>query len=329
MSFFFERDAKLYVSNVTSGWSSANTDKVPLKADFAFSSETVLSSYGRSTLKENESRAVQHYSARQPLINFNFSTYVNPVQLTNVESTDRYLWEALGTYTPGATFAEVDFTSTNVAKSKELTLWVEFSDTVYRLNNCVVTTAEVVGKINDLTHIVWTGKASSITNVGKVSIASSELTFNTYIKNKLSTIDLILDSITYDIPITNYNITIRNNIAHIYRKKIGKIEEVTGHYTGTRTIDGDISAYLKIGSNKSVELFDKLRQISANLEENKASLTIHAGNTADTHSDFIMPNTVLEIPSQQFTDLITLRIPFFALESQKSVADELTVRYYI
>jgi len=42
-----------------------------------------------------------------------------------------------------------------------------------------------------------------------------------------------------------------------------------------------------------------------------------------------MPNTILDIPRQQFTDLVTLRVPYSALESTKSAADELTVRYYI
>jgi hypothetical protein len=329
MSFFFERTAELYVSNVTSGWNSGNTDKIPLKAGFSFDSEQILSSFSRNTIKENESRAVSKYSARQPLVNFNFSTYMNPVTGVNISSTDRYLWEGLGTYIAGPTYSQISFTSTNVKISKELTIWVKFKDTVYRLDRCVIVSAEIVGKINDLAHIVWTGRAHSITNVGNISIANTELTFDTYIKNKLSTIDLTISPTTYDIPITDYSIIIKNNISHIYRARIGDIQRITGHYTDTRMIDGDFSAYLKYDVNKSAVLLDHLRNMADDLENNLASFTIHTGKTTEAHVDFIMPNTILEVPSQQFTDLVTLRVPFSALESQKGAADELTVRYYI
>lgn len=329
MSFFFERNAELYVSNVTSGWTSGNTDKIPIVSGFAFTTEDTLSTVSRNTVDDNQSRSVGKYSSKEPLVDFNFSTYINPVQTANIESTDRYLWQALGTYTPGLSFAEIDFTSSNVRSAKELTLWIRFPETTYRLNNCVILSAEIIGNINELARIVWSGKARSIDNLGAVTVAHTELTYDTYIKNKLSTIDLTIFGAAYTVPITNYSLNIRNDVFHVYRGKIGDIQRITGQYTGNRSISGNFSAYLKVGTNKSMELLDDLRGVVNNLDENLASFTIHTGNTADTHVDFIMPNTILEIPNQQFTDLVILQVPYFALESQKGAADELTVRYYL
>lgn len=330
MSFIFERNAELYVSNVLSEWNSGNTDKIPLKAGFSFNSEQVLSTYSRNTIKATDSRSVSKYSAKESLIDFNFSTYLNPVQLANIESTDRYLWTALGTYTPGATYSQVSFTSSNTALAKEITIWVKFlNKTVYRLNQCVITSAEIVGSMNELTHVVWSGKARSIEDIGNISVASTSLTIENYIINKLSTINLSIDAATYDIPITNYSINIRNDVLYVYRGKIGKIQEVTGQYTSDRGIEGDFNAYLKIGTDKSGELLNDLRSVAGDLENNTANFTIYTGNLNNTHARFIMPNTILDIPSQQFTDLVTLRVPYSALESSKGAADELTVRYYL
>lgn len=330
MSFIFERNAELYVSNSLSSWNAGNTDKIPLKAGFSFNSESVLNSYYRNSIKETASRAVEQYSEKEPLITFNFSTYLNPVQSTNVESTDRYLWQALGIYTPGAIFSQVTFTNTNVSASNEITLWVKFpNQTTYRLNNCVITAAEVSGNINELAYITWTGRARSLEDIGDTTVLFSELAYTDYIRNKLSTIELTLDSVVYNVPITNYDLTISNEVFYSYRQKIGQVSQINGQYTGKRTIDGSISAYLRFGANTSATLMEAIKGLSTDLENNLASFTIHTGDINYTHASFIMPNTIFDIPNQQFNDVVTIRLDYSALESQKGAADELTVRYYI
>jgi len=331
MSFFFERNADLYVSDVLSGWNSGNTDKIPLKSGFSFNSEAVLSQVQRNTIKETDSRSLTKYSSKEGLVNFNFSTYINTSQpSTNVEGVDRYLWKALGNYTPGVSFAEIDFTSTNTANAQEITIWVKFpGKTTYRFNQCVITSADVIGTINDLTHISWSGIARSVTNLGDVTINHSELAYDKYTFNKLSTVSMVLNSITYDLPITNYSLNLKNDVFFVYRGKIGQIQTITGQYTGSREISGFVTAYLKTGTNKSMELFEALRSVSNDLENNSANFTIYSGDSSNTHAEFIMPNTVFEVPSNEFNDLITIRIPFFASESSKGLADELTIRYYM
>jgi hypothetical protein len=330
MSFFFERNAELYVSNVTSGWNAGNTDKIPLKQGFSYSIDPVVSSILRENLKGNQSRAPTYFSEKEPLVKFEFSTYINPTD--DFSCSERYLWQALCDTTgfnAGSPNLEIDFTNTNTVSSREITLWVAFNNgNIYRLDNCVVESASIEGDIKDIGAISWAGTSRSIVNLGLTSSNRPLHTiqnFDNCIINKFSTTSLTYGS-TYNLPLIDFNIDIRNNVNYVYRTILGDVSKITGHYTTGREITGDISAYLRIGDVSSI--FDKLNTDKLFFENNTADLTVNLGHSSNTHIRLLMPNVVLEIPEQEFTDLVTLRIPFKATESTIGAADELTIQYY-
>lgn len=330
MSFFLERSAQLYVSNVTSGWSSLNTDKIPLKQGFSYSIDKVVSSYLRENLDASKSRSPIYFSDKEPLVKFNFSTYINPTAV--VSCSERYLWQGLSDTTgfiPGVSYLEIDFTNTNTGSSKQLTLWVAFENGhIYRLDNCIIEAAEIEGDIKSIGAINWTGTAQTITDLGLSSSNTPVHTiqnFDNCIINKLSTMDLTFNSTVYTIPLIDSNLRINNNINYVFRGKLGQISQLVGHYTTSREILGDFSGYLKIGS---AGLLQDIYNLSSSLEDNKAQLTIYMGHSSNSHVRFIMPNVVLDIAEQEFTDSATIRIPFKAAESTNGTGDELTIRYY-
>lgn len=330
MSFILERNAQLYVSNVTSGWSSANTDRILLKQGFSYEVDKVVASYIREGIQSDISRVPKHFSEKEPLVKFSFSTYINPI--AGVSCSERYLWQGLSDtsgFTPGASYLEIDFTNTNTATSKLLTIWVAFENgNVYRLENCVIESATIDGDIKAIAAIEWSGTATSITNLGLASgntPAHTSQPFDNCVINKFSTLDLTFNSTPYTIPLIDVNIDIKNNINYVYRNKLGEIASIVGHYTSSREVMGDFSGYLKLASDL---LLTDIRNLAASLEDNTAQVTIYLGHSSNAHVRFIMPNAVLDIAEYEFTDSATIRIPFKAAESTNGAGDDLTIRYY-
>lgn len=328
MSFFLERNAELYVSSVTSGWNSGNTDKIPLKAGFSYNAESVNSSVLRNSIKENRGLVGTTYSSKESIISFNFSTYITP---TDSGCAERTLWQALSQTVDRYSYLEVNLLNTNTASAKEFTIWVSYQNgNTYRFDNCVITSVDIDGGINNLGSITWTGRARAITNLGNVTPAHATQTLSNYVLNKLSTINITLPSPynSYTIPLIDSSVTISNDINFIYRTKIGDITRISGQEIVRRTVAGDFSGYLRANPKHSAELLDDLMQLSENLENVPANIVLNIGHVNSNHIEINIPKAVLDLPQYSFNDVISLRVPFVANENVKGSSDELSIKYY-
>ena len=131
---------------------------------------------------------------------------------------------------------------------------------------------------------------------------------------------------SFDIPITSANITIANNIQMITKNELGKINRVTGHQLGQRSITGTYSAYLC----DDVHLLRGLAKdnidgyTSTSNAENlniplypysfDGVLTLGGAEGGDNTVTFQTPVTGINLPSIETEDVFSTNIPFTALD---------------
>jgi hypothetical protein len=323
MAVFLKRDTNIYISKDPNASADA-TNTVQLKVrDFSYSKDSRLDAVGRNTLDPTQTRTLAPYISAISPVRFTFVTYVLPLVDTNVTSPEEYLWVSLmgvDSLTSNSTSSTIDFANGNVATLRNLTLWFDQpnqSEGNYRLDNAVVDSAEISFDINSIAQIRWSGQALNITEDNTPPASTDRTTANNFLKNKLSTIALTMNSVGYILALTGGNINFSNNTIFYGRNILGKTTVPVGHYTGNRRISGSLAFYMKTGTNETVDLFNAINtNIATDTYESThlANITINVGGSIDPSLQLNIPQTLLQIPRQVFTDVISLDIRFVAKE---------------
>lgn len=216
---------------------------------------------------------------------------------------------------------------------------------LYAVDNCALESVAIDFSLANIATAVWTGKATALrllnsgTNVVAVTYAtptSSAVFSNTtgtavatgtaaakntlanYITNKLSTMSLVsgingTSGTTYSIALTGGNITYANNLTYVTPAILGIVNAPVQYFTGTRSITGNVTAYLKAGTGitGSAQLLSDI--LTANAAETKFALQIEVGGAANaTRVEFDMNGCLLQVPSIATGDPMTTTINFTA-----------------
>lgn len=276
----------------------------------------------------------------------------------------------------------IDFTDSNTNELLQLSfifnLGTAAAPTWYHIVGGVVNTAEIDFGIEDIASISWTGFGTSVVEVtDSADLASlAAMLVNTNgdwqdsafpdgtdgylaaptgtqacIRNKLSTVSLVgasgqvgIGGNTYTLALTGGSLTINNNITFLTPEALGAVNLPCGHFTGTRAIGGEMTAYLKTGgSNDTGDLLNDLLTYSndaaAGANPTQFALDIYVGGIAPV-SPFdtpvvalTLPAAHLVIPTINIEDVVAVSIPFTGLPYTGTVPDpdatnELTVAYY-
>ena len=269
------------------------------------------------------------------------------------------------TYTPGGTVTRVAGTHMDIGfgNSNVLTLGTfdlvfvlggarqpdanyenDGETTIYRINNCSINEVGITFDLDGIATLSWSGMGARV----REEIAAFDATAairravdssNTFIRNKLTSVSLVrLDdgsNKAYSITITGGSITLSNNLNYLTPEVLGRVNIPLGHTTGARTVGGSITAYLDNKTNGTMDLFEDL-STSTNKINNSFALDIYVGGKAGATDapvgpgiQFKFPNVQLEIPSHAMDDVIGVEIPFSALPSSISAADEVSAVRYV
>ena len=326
-AFLFKRDTNIYISKAdNASANSTNTVDITVK-DFSFNQRSSMEVVGRQTFDATENRGVDpHISAVSP-ISFSFVTYINPLVDTNVTSPEEYLWVSLmgsDSLTSNPTSSTIDFANGNVKELQNLTLWFDrpnHTEGNYRLDNAVVDSADISFGLNDIAEIRWSGRALAITEDSTPPTSTDRTGESACLKNKLSTILLNVNSINYNMALIGGGIRINNNNTFYGRGELGKTTVPTGHYTGKRSISGSLNFYLKVGTDTSVDLFNELLNNAASTTFEStylANITVNIGGATAPNIQVNVPQALLDIGQQGFSEVITVDIPFTAKEESGS-----------
>lgn len=246
-------------------------------------------------------------------------------------------------------------------------LIVVFDDLAYALDNCALDTATIDFGIDAIAAIQWAGKGSLIRQLtltagvatnneviftgGDVTTtptnpADKALAKNTaakFITNKLTVLqvnDAINSQATtsdYSVPITGGSITMSNNLTYLTPANLGVVNLPITYFTGTRSITGTLTAYLRSGTSATGGLLKGLIDSAATEINPSYAINIQMGGTSGTHVDVGLPAAMLQIPTVNTEQVISTTLTFtgqghsgatgseiFNIDS----SNEVTVKYY-
>jgi hypothetical protein len=241
-------------------------------------------------------------------------------------------------------------------------LIIVFDDLAYALDNCALDTATIDFGIDAIAAIQWAGKGSLIRQLtltagaasgGEVLFSGADVTTtpgnpadkalakNTlakFITNKLTVLQ-VNDDINdftgsdYSVPITGGSITMSNNLTYLTPANLGVVNLPITYFTGTRSITGTLTAYLRSGTTNTGGLLQGLLANASSEINPSYAINIQMGGTSGTHVDVGLPAAMLQIPTVNTEQVISTTLTFTGQGSQGTAFDidqsnEVTVKYY-
>jgi hypothetical protein len=251
-------------------------------------------------------------------------------------------------------------------------LIIVFDNVTFLIHNCAIESVSVDFGIDAIATAAWTGRgtliekmSTSVTfgadtvvpgastsgtgafSAGLTGGFRKKYTTSRYIANKLSQLSLkriggVFDQgsndVTYSIPITGGNITIANNLTYLTPATVGVVNQPFEYFTGTRTVTGNITAYLRSGSNETATLISDFATQMVKDDENQFELLLGLGGSVTTEIAnkvvFSCPRTMLQVPSISTDQIVSTTINFMPQSASSAGvynlddANEVSITYY-
>jgi hypothetical protein len=343
------------------GCTTVNTHELQVLEGFSFSQNTTTDTITITEAGAAPLRGQRAFNTALQPVDFSMTTYIRPRFIEagvndTITAEESVLWNALmgaGAIGSGGAWVETasatpttvctfSNANSNVHQLQKFALIINFDSVQYTIVNAALDTATIDFGLDAISSVQWAGKGTSITQSETVT-SFTYLAKNTtakYIANKLSVLTLF-DGIaqstgtSYNIPITGGNITISNNLTYLTPANLGVVNLPVTYFTGTRSISGSLTAYLRTGAvdNYSGELLAGLLATAATASETKYTMTVKLGGANANRVELYLPATMLAIPTVATDQVITTTINFTAQgysAGNYSVEDanEMTVKYY-
>ena len=336
MAVFLKRNTNIYISTAAQGSANAsNTAQLNVK-DFSFNQSANIVEVGRETIDPDQERTLKPYIDRINPVDFSFTTYILPMLQGTVTSPEENLWISLigstSAISSNASSSVLDFSQGNVPELQNLTIWFDDPNNTegnYRIDNAIVDSADISFDINGIAEIQWRGRGLSLVDDGLPPSSTDRTGQTNYLKNKLSTISLTSNSVSYAVALTGGRLRVENKVNFYGRSQIGKTSTPVGHYTGNRAISGTLNFYLKSGTNSTVDLFNEiLRDASSDTYESTylTDITINVGGTTNPRIQIDIPASIMNIPRLNLNEVFTIEVPFLA---QEETGSYVSVTYFI
>lgn len=355
-------------------FTSSNTFEIQVLEGMTFSQNTTIDTVTLNEAGDTPARGQRSFNTALEPVDFSFATYLRPFNTGSaITCEERILWnafsakDAIGGTNPGwsetSSKATLVVTNSNKHQLQTFGLIIVFDDLAYVIDNCALDTATIDFGIDAIANVQWAGKGTLIRPVTitasqpaagqDVVLDGSDLSSagdaakakNTeakYITNKLTVLKVnnqindFTDS-DYAVPITGGSITLANNLTYLTPANLGVVNLPITYFTGTRSVTGTLTAYLRTGSNSTGSLLSTLLADAATEINPSFAINIQMGGSSGTHVDFKIPAAMLQIPTVNTEQVISTTITFngqgwsgaaasetFDIES----ANEISVEYY-
>ena len=334
-----------------------NTFEIQVLEGMSFSQTTAQETVTLSEAGATPARGQRSFNTSLEAGDFSFSTYIRPFNTgTLVTAEEGYLWNALGgsiaigqanaAWAETASTATFSLANSNRHQLQAFGLIIVFDNQTYILDNCALDSATIDFGLDQIATIQWAGKCTLLrtSNIAASAPVSNEVTFtgtdvtgttpdpvdkarakNTgarYLANKLTTMSLVYSSTTYNIAITGGTITISNNISYLTPANLATLNLPITYFTGTRSISGNLTAYLRNTANNTGPLLTALLTNSASEVDPRADIQIDiGGSTATTRVTIDVDTAMLQIPSVNTEQVISAQINFTGQGASGGVFD--------
>ena len=351
-------------------FSTSNTWEIQVLEGMTFSQNTTVDTVTLNEAGATPARGQRSFNTALEPLDFTFSTYLRPyLNSTTVTCEERLLWNAFSgsveigqanaAWTDGTSPnpGTVVLTNSNKHQLQSFGLIIVFDDLAYALDNCALDTATVDFGIDAIAAVQWAGKGSLIRQVSISADQGSPVTFtgadvgatgveqanakNTlakFITNKLTVLQ-VNDAINdftgsdYSVPITGGSITLSNNLTYLTPANLGVVNLPITYFTGTRSITGTLTAYLRAGSGNTGGLLSGLLASAATEINPSYAINIQMGGSSGTHVDIKLPAAMLQIPTVNTEQVISTTLTFTAQGWTGTAfdidqANEASINYY-
>lgn len=363
--------AGAYKDSNTYPFTASNTWEIQVLEGLTFSQNTTVDTVTLNEAGATPARGQRSFNTALEPLDFSFSTYLRPFNSgSTVTAEERFLWNAFAgqaaigavgaAWADGAGSATLSLAQSNKHQLQAFGLIIVFDDLAYVLDNCALDTATIDFGIDAIANVQWGGKGSLIrqlaiaadqsspvvlsgvdiaTDVGDTGAAASKNTQAKYITNKLTTLQ-VNDTIgdftgsDYTVPITGGNITFSNNLTYLTPANLGVVNLPITYFTGTRSVTGTLTAYLRSGSTNTGGLLNGLLANAANEIDPDYAINIQmGGGTNSTRVDIKLPAAMLQIPTVNTEQVISTTITFTGQGSTGTAfdidaANEAAIEYY-
>lgn len=255
-----------------------------------------------------------------------------------------------GTVTVG--YSEVTAARSNVNQLLKFGLIIIADNITYTIDDCALDQASIDFGLDGIATIAWTGKGKQLNQLATSATAdtASPVTFGggitgsalaktsgttlRYLTNKLSTVELNNQlggggGTTTTLAITGGNIQISNNLNYITSNNLGVVNQAVQYFTGTRSITGNLTAYLKTGSTDSAGLLSTILGATSSSTEFKYKMLLNIGGnkTATNRVELLMNGASLQVPTVDASqDVLSTSIQF-TIQPTDSVTGTATANY--
>lgn len=348
------RNTRLWVSTVESGFTDANTQEILIGDDLSFSQGASETDITVDEAGPTPTRGSKRFIDAINPAEWTFSNYILPlagaITPFNIYSPDYMLWQALATgstlntgVNDGGVFQNpsnqiISFIDNKYHELTKLFLYIYVDGTWYKISGAQVDSAEIRVDIADIARVVWTGFGTLLSPLAAqpfdpalIGISDAEfLVFqNSYIKNKLSILDLKDNSdskVFSGVAITGATVTITNNITYLTPNTLGRVDRPIGSFTGSFDVSGSLQCYLDTKVGGSSELWQKIVNSMSSVNSFELVLTVGGKyNTPAPGIIFKMPRAQLSVPELQSDDVLGLNINFKAQGSSLAAGDEVLI----
>lgn len=158
------------------------------------------------------------------------------------------------------------------------------------------------------------------------------ITTSGFIKNRLSSISIThtpqgASANTYTFPVTGLGLTYNNGISYLTPEELASLNSPIGQFTGSRTITGNFTAYLRTGNNDSAQFLRNIVADSRTSIAQAATANLQIGGTTAPFFAAFMPAVQFNFPTHSIDDVIGISVEFLAQEptSTKGAGGELVL----
>lgn len=360
MSKQFLRNARVWVSTVTTGHNRDNTFEIQVKDDLTWAQGNSTSTVEISEAGAAPTRGSREFNDSLDPVDWSFSTYIRPYISTfgpdwDADSTtddedlvivpDAILWQGLASASdlniktgPGvssnSTNMLVNFTDNSHHELLKLHVYVLADNIWYLFSNCQVGEASVSNDITAIGETAWSGQGTTITKLAAApftvdSVTSVDCALGApYIKNKLTILkvkDLTTNKV-YKAPITGGSVTISNNITFLTPETLTCLDVPIGSFTGTFSVEGELTAYLDDQANGTADLMDDVVSARSVTNDFEVSIVMGGEYAAGAPACVIhVPHAQVRIPEVSTDDVLGVSVSFKAVPTELDAGDEVII----
>lgn len=369
MSFNLIRNSRVFFTTavdantgvVGAATTAANTFELQVMDGFSFSQNTASETVTLNEAGATPVRGQRSFNTALEPVDWSFSTYMRPADGgVNITAEEGCLWNALlgaiaiGTanaaWVEAPAVATASCTYSQLHQLQKFGLIIVMDGTSYVIDNCAIDTASVDFGLDAIAMIAWSGKGTKLRQIDGLTIpvqtfvgpitgpTRAKNTTAPYIANKLSTMKINngfdgAGANDYTIALTGGNLTVSNNLTYLTPANLGVVNQPVTYFTGTRSVTGSVTAYLRVGALNSAGLMSALLTSSTTDVDPEYLVQIEVGGAGSaTRVEFDMPGSVLTIPSISTEQVVSCTINFTAQGVTAAAfdigaANELEVRY--